>query len=65
MTTIARIKDFLAQEDGAVSADFVLLTGGIVAGAVFSFGGFSAITMEVANFTSSFLASGVLLDLIH
>ncbi|MCB1330317.1 MAG: hypothetical protein KDK28_13195 [Maritimibacter sp.] len=65
MITIARIKEFLAREDGAVSADFVLLTGGVVAGAVFSFGGFSAVTMEVANFTSSFLESGVLLHLIH
>ena len=65
MTIFAHIKAFLAQEDGAVSADFVLLTGGIVAGAVFSFGGFSAVTLEVANFTSSFLNSGVLLHLIH
>ncbi|MCB1350854.1 MAG: hypothetical protein KDK11_20270 [Maritimibacter sp.] len=65
MTAIDRIKDFLAKEDGAISADFVLLTAGIAGGAVFSFGGFSAVALEVANMTSSVLSSGMILHLIH
>ncbi|MCB1336049.1 MAG: hypothetical protein KDK10_00825 [Maritimibacter sp.] len=65
MTIINRIKGFLAQEDGAVTVDFIVLTSGIVVAGVFSFGGLSAVTMELANQTSSFLSSGALLHLIH
>lgn len=65
MTIIDRIKGFLAQEDGAVTVDFIVLTSGLVVAGVFSFGGFSAVTMELANQTSAFLSSGALLDLIH
>ncbi len=65
MTIIARIQDFIAKEDGAVSADFILLTGFAVTACMVTFGGISAATLEVANMTSSMLASGALLDLVH
>ena len=65
MTITKRIRDFIAQEDGAITSDFVLLTGLAAGVLAMTMGSFSAVTFEVADFTASMLTSGSLVDLIH
>ena len=57
MTISNRFKAFLAQEDGAVTSDFVLLSGGLLVVAVVMSGGVGSVTKDVATQIEAFLSS--------